>query len=77
MVKKLLKKATAIDNRLSIAKSVQFSCNIMLANIYKNSLFNENYVFNVVNTDIQGKKYNIFLFPLKEKGLTLKTNFMI
>ena len=39
--------ATAIDNRLSIAKSqpvvnsywqpVQFSCNIMLANIYKNS----------------------------------------
>ena len=47
----------------------------MLANIYKN-LFNDIYVFNVVNTDIQGKKYNIFLFPLKEKGLTLKTNFM-
>ena len=29
--------ATAIDNRLSLVILVQFSCNIMLANIYKNS----------------------------------------
>ena len=31
----------------------------MLANTYKNS-FNDIYVFNVVNTDIQSKQYNIF-----------------